>query len=229
MRTLIAIHSCQADIRNGRNQAIRETWLKDANRFSDYKFFIGGFGESQEDEVWLDVDDTGDALIYKDAALLRWALDHSYERIFKTETDVYVDLPVMFNSDYCAADVIGRVIGDEWGKLYPRTNVYCFIQGHGIWYSQKAAELIADNLIDTYNTLSKTSWTEPNQADLGPRASDLWSGQLLTKAWQDGVITVRPDSCYAHGPFTYHLQGDYHVKQGTPAWLHKMHRELGRS
>jgi len=135
----------------------------------------------------------------------------------------------MFNSDYGAADVIGRLIGPEWGQLYPRTNVYCFIQGHGVWYSQKAAQFIADELVSTYERLSPQSETEPNQADLGPRSSDLWSGQLLTEKWREGLITVRPDACYAHGPFTYHLQGDYYVKKGTPAWLRKMHRDLGRS
>jgi hypothetical protein len=43
MKILIAIVSCRRDARNGFNQAVRDTWLKDISKFPEveYKFFIG--------------------------------------------------------------------------------------------------------------------------------------------------------------------------------------------
>jgi len=231
LKPLIAIHSCLNDIRNGRNQAIRETWLQGVEKYADYRFFIGGHPASaQDDEVWFPgVDDTGNNLMEKDAAILEWALSWGYEHILKTETDVYLDLPIIFNMDYKSDDVIGALVGWQWGAKYPRTNVKCFIQGHAIWYSKKAAEYIANGLLDTYKRLSPTAETEPGQADLGPRSSDLWSGQLIEGLWRQGKLTVRTDGNFGRGPYSYHLQGNYDVKSRAPEWLHKMHNATNRA
>ena len=54
MRLLIAISSCRRDCRNGFNQALRDTWLKDlANKHPDvtYKFFVGDGTPTEDNEV----------------------------------------------------------------------------------------------------------------------------------------------------------------------------------
>jgi hypothetical protein len=56
MKILIAITSCRRDARNGFNQALRDTWLKDINKYPgvDYKFFMGDGTPTADDEdaIW---------------------------------------------------------------------------------------------------------------------------------------------------------------------------------
>ena len=62
MKILIAILSCRRDARNGFNQAIRDTWLKDISKFPDvdYKFFVGDGTTSDEyDEAALQAKSIG--------------------------------------------------------------------------------------------------------------------------------------------------------------------------
>ena len=62
MKILIAITSCRRDARNGFNQAVRDTWLKEVGNFPvDYKFFIGDGAPSNN---------------YDDAAIWASSKDH---------------------------------------------------------------------------------------------------------------------------------------------------------
>jgi hypothetical protein len=55
MRKLLAITSCVRDAQNGNNQAIRDTYLRDAAQYPDleYRFFIGDGTPTGEDESTL--------------------------------------------------------------------------------------------------------------------------------------------------------------------------------
>jgi hypothetical protein len=224
--TLIAIHSCSADIKNGRHNAIRETWMYEAVKHADVRFFVGRENTVPliGDEIQLDATEDRENLIEKEAAIMRWA-HKRYGRILKTETDVYFNVRRLFESNYKCADVVGRVVG-TLGEHYGSSNFYSFFQGHATWYTDKAAKLVADHLMFAYEDKMAgfTTW-EVGKLDPSKRAADLWSMQALYPFWKAGQITMENDGNYAYGPISYHLLGDYDVKKNTPDWMREMHRE----
>ncbi len=146
----------------------------------------------------------------------------------KTETDVYIDIEKMFKTDFQDSDVSGLIIGPGLGTFYPITNVYSFFQGHAIWYSQKAARFVADELLETYTKLSPSVTYIVGQLDPGPRAADLWSMQVLIPKWKEGLITMKSATGYANGPYTFHLQGNDDVKARASEWIRNMHYQVKR-
>jgi hypothetical protein len=225
MKPLIAVHSCQSDIRNGRNQAIRETWGAEVLQYADLKFFVGGVPcLLQRDEVWVDACDGKYNLIEKEAAMLRWCCEQGYERILKTETDVYIVADRMFQTNFSSCDAIGSLVGEKIGRLYGSSNVYSFFQGHAIWYSKKAAQFVADALLDTFARLSPSvTFSHVCEIDPGARSADLWSMQALIPKWKDGLITMREESGFGRGPLTYHIAVQ-NPKPHVPERLRELHQ-----
>src|SRR5437667_12892229 len=90
MKALIIIPSCARDRAGQREQA-------DLLRgVMDFKFFLGcancnsGNAWGGEDEVILPVRDDYWALPQKVRAAFRWALDHSYDLVFKADRDSFI-------------------------------------------------------------------------------------------------------------------------------------------
>lgn len=58
-KILIAISSCRRDARNGYNQALRDTWVKDIPSDVEYKFFIGDGTPTNDNEEAIAASQTG--------------------------------------------------------------------------------------------------------------------------------------------------------------------------
>lgn len=237
MKPLIAIHSCSADIKNGRHNAIRETWLYEAVKHADVRFFVGRENDIPliGDEVQLDTTQDPNNLVDKEAAMLRWGLNQGYKRILKTETDVYINVSKMFQDDIYSHDVIGRPVGSI-GKLYSKSKFKSFYQGHAVWYSGKAARVLADNLVSFFEANFPAMQNEHYDVDPSRRSADLWSGQVLSPLIERGELTYRDNTDYSFGPITWHYQGDFRV-EGTNAmigknkvceWMRSLHMENTR-
>ena len=88
MKSLLAIVSCAAHANLEQSQ--RKTFLRDCPM--DYLFFRGKNGSvlsAPADVTILDVPDDFLSLPFKVQAMVRWALDCGYERVFKMDTDSY--------------------------------------------------------------------------------------------------------------------------------------------
>jgi hypothetical protein len=229
MKPAILIHSCSADIINGRHAAIRATWLPEARKYADVFFFVGreSVVPLEADEIKLDATEDKDNLVDKEAAMLTWAVNNWYNRMLKTETDVYFNVRRLFEMDFERADVIGREVG-RWGEHFSSSNFWSFMQGHATWYSAKAASLVAWNLHRVATGKMPFRTWEVGKLDPSMRAADLWSAQVLTPAWKNGDVTVDNESGFAYGPRSWHLQGGWSEKNDTPNWMRRMHEKEGR-
>src|ERR1700756_2792629 len=109
MKLLIAISSCGDFERNGCNQALRETWLKDAVALGiPYKFFFGVGQDAPELEdsvVLADVDDG--FLSYKTRASLRWAHAQGFTYVFRCFPDTYVHIKRLMATTFNEFDFYG--------------------------------------------------------------------------------------------------------------------------
>lgn len=118
MKLLIAISSCFDFEKNGNNQALRETWLRDIRSspgvWVDYKFFFG-IGQGAErgilpgDAVLLrDVEDGYGTLTYKTRASLKWALEREYDFVFRCFPDTYVRFDRLMKCGFRRTSVRGE-------------------------------------------------------------------------------------------------------------------------
>ena len=133
MKTLIAITSCARD--REKQQAQRDTWIKDIPAGVDYRFFLGqGNADAKDDEVFLDVPDTYVGLTHKTKGLLEWALAQGYDYIYKTDVDTLVHVKNLLDSGFSAHDYMGGLNGID-GVIFASG-------GAGYWLSAKAARFI---------------------------------------------------------------------------------------
>jgi hypothetical protein len=103
-KTLIAVAGCHKFRERANNQ--RATWVGDVVG-ADVKFFVGHPIDNRTplpDEVWLDCPDSWLERKQKVLAIIRWAMEHGYEYLWKVDDDVYLRperlLSVKF-FDYC--------------------------------------------------------------------------------------------------------------------------------
>jgi Galactosyltransferase len=79
---------------NDRIEAVRDTWLTQANKLPNVtaRFFYGNGGtrDPLADEVFLKVEDDYEHLPHKTIAVVKYALDHGYDYLFKCDDDTYV-------------------------------------------------------------------------------------------------------------------------------------------
>ena len=61
------------------------------------------------DEVFLNAPDEYEATCFKTKGLLRWALDHGYSHVFKTDIDTLVNPVNLMNSGFEQHDFVGRL------------------------------------------------------------------------------------------------------------------------
>ena len=188
-KILIAIASCERDSNNGFNQAVRDTWLN--NSKVDYKFFRGtGNSSNKEDEILLDCPDDYLSLPYKTHEIMRWAADRDYNYIFKCDTDTYVVLENLLNSDFKNWDYIGHfnapigVPNVVYNKLYTWAS-----GGSGYFVSNKAANIIA----------SQTSTEKSVCPNIRIPCEDLWIGQVLGPYIESGDLKAASDNRYGWG------------------------------
>jgi hypothetical protein len=160
MRLLIAVKSCQKDKQAGYHQAIRETWGKTLPKGVDLLFFVGGTTPPpnlEKDERYLPVSDGYWESWPKAHAILRYAIQKSYDFSLLCDTDTYIVLPELMRSGFESYDYCGAWInppGAVFGKVYPPfyTGYYHFLVspsyawasgGHGYILSKTAAKIAA--------------------------------------------------------------------------------------
>jgi hypothetical protein len=105
-------------------KAARDTWIKDATSAGiDVKFFFGRYNDPpgtalvpQDDEVFLDCDDSYDGLVDKVTAMCAWAFTHGYDYFMKVDVDSYVHVQNLIKAmvEFSKWDYVGR----GWGLGY---------------------------------------------------------------------------------------------------------------
>jgi SAM-dependent methyltransferase len=141
MKILIAVMTCHkhrplCDVQ-------RQTWGRDVEGM-DLRFFIGGGEAQRPDEVILDCPDGYRDLPSKCMEIFKWALEHGYDYVFKTDSDVYIRPERLLAAVPVGKDYVGRLRGPARGYPAP----YC--SGMGYWLSRKALQARVDggNLLD---------------------------------------------------------------------------------
>jgi hypothetical protein len=144
---------------------VRATWLKEVAKI-DYKFFYGKGSnrEPLEDEVFLDVEDSYESLSWKTRAIMKWAVDHNYDAVFKCDDDTFV-FPERLINIIPGNPYEGRVNASN-KSLVPRG--WC--SGFAYWLSGRALDIIANA-------------PEPTH-----KAEDLWVGMTLSS---QGIYPVK--------------------------------------
>lgn len=151
MKLLIAIVSCHRF--RDRANVLRRTWIPDVHPAYgeltvDVRFFVGqgGMDGIPDDETRLDVGDDYKSLRLKTQLMFRWAVEHGYDYIFKTDDDVYV-IPERLIRDFKSWDYSGRVRPASNENDAPRiygASETAFCSGFGYWVSNKAAQIVSE-------------------------------------------------------------------------------------
>ena len=136
-----------------RVEAIRDTWLKDVT--FDYKFFYGRGPDAfrKSDTVFLNAPDDYHHSDQKIRGVIRYALEHGYDRLLKIDDDVYAYWN-RITANVPSADYVG-------GGPFGPGSAYC--SGAAYWLSRKAMEIL-------------------DRARAGCWAEDRWVGETLQRA-----------------------------------------------
>lgn len=241
MKPLIAIASCKRDCENGFNQAIRDTWGKEASMLASTLFFTGkDAGPQDKDVIELNCPDDYLGLPWKTYRILEWALANGYSHIFKCDTDTYVRPRRMLKSNYHRHDYVGNFVGRKDNGRFlarrgntvgptivgvPRVVYECLYSwasgGAGYWLSAKAAKYIMEN--------------PPDERAICPHlkypCEDLWIGNLMGPQIKAGALTGVDDTRYGQSYrqdyrviFTAHFCSEGKKRSFNTEWMHKHHQ-----
>lgn len=163
MKTIILIVSCRDDADSGKNDVVRETWLRQWPDLIPHKFILGrGCQKTHDDELVFDVFDgflnpevePMEGTSGKIQAALAWAVNQGYSHMFICFPDTYVHVPRLLASKYWKGHYIGNFLGHS-NRFYAKG-------GAGYWLSAWCAEkLVAAG--------------KPNHP-----SDDVWIGRWLT-------------------------------------------------
>ena len=220
MKILIAIASCARDTKNGFNEAIRKTWLKESP--VDYKFILGkSAASSSSDELVVDCNDDYNHLPYKTLELLRWAVANDYDYVFKCDTDTYVVLSNLLASSYGLYDYVGTFNGSIgipdiiYGKCFSWAS-----GGSGYWLSNRAMKFILEKGVGE-NAICPA---------LKIPCEDLWIGQVLGQKIKDGIFTAFDEPGYNKNfnenyktIISSHYCSEGMKRKFDTAWMYKHH------
>ena len=150
-KLLIGISSCARFEQNGWNDALRETWLKDAAELSiDYRFFIGDhigttlLDTTAEDVVVVKADDGYDGITVKAKRKFQYAVDLGYDFVFNCYHDTYSCVERLVALCDGHADYIGDFYHTDVRQPYPHDSYGRHCQGGpGYLISRKAFALCA--------------------------------------------------------------------------------------
>ncbi len=152
-RVLIGVTTCHARQFVPRAQSQRDTWVLDATGLADVLFFSGdrhiakeGYHRFSQPDGWRNGDevflDCGDGYLERPGkikAMCQWALAQGYDRVFKTDDDVYIDVPGLLEAEYHGAEYIGRPVESK------QSSRHMFASGFGYWLGQWAMRVIAED------------------------------------------------------------------------------------
>lgn len=139
MKPIILITTCQWHL--SKNEQCRATWLKQCN--IDYKFIFGqGHTQSADDELVLPIGDSYSDLPAKIQTSHRWALEHNYDFILKTDCDVYLSVPRLLSSSFEQYAYSGNLFWPD--ARFP------FALGSAYWLNKQASEILVETKLPDY-------------------------------------------------------------------------------
>lgn len=193
MRPLILITSCNAHL--SRNVQCRATWLQNCN--VDYRFVLGNGNEPiYGDELILPVDDSYYGLPAKIQASHKWALEHDYDFICKTDCDVYLVPHRVLSSDFSNFDYTGNFYYDS------------FAMGSCYWMSRKATEILVNS---------------PLPAPFATGGDDVWVGRVMREA---GIQGHHEPKYYIGDSPNYETCFSLHVSGPPKLDMMEVHRRM---
>jgi hypothetical protein len=221
VQCLIAISSCWDYEKKGFNDAVRQTWIPEAAKLFDVRFFVGkGQGaetaELAEDTILLpDVEDDYAHLTSKTQNSLRWANEKGYQHVFRAFPDTYLVPSLLYGCGFDAVDYAGHFRGE-----LPLPGNYAN-GGPGYFLSRKAFSFLLDAPITGVFKEEIIHWAE-----------DLWVGQILGRHLDAGILYrddwarfINHGSRYfptrANGVISSHLSCPYGYN--GPAHMHEAH------
>lgn len=121
---LIVVLTWTPDCDNGRNNAVRQTWVREwcnhplmyrVGNMPDYRFCYDGEHDRilEPDEVKFDVPRGKLNTSFKTQAMALWALEQGYEHVFFVPTDCYVCIPRLLVSGFKAREYTGYQVPVE--------------------------------------------------------------------------------------------------------------------
>lgn len=171
MKSIILITSCAYHLT--KNEQCRNTWLKQWNQLVDYKFVLGqGNSKKLDDELVLSVDDTYQGLPQKIQASHKWALEKGYDYILKTDCDVFMHVPRLFQSNFEKHPYSGNL-------FWPEAK-YRFVLGSAYWLNKKASEILVKAKLPAYPAYG---------------GDDVWVGRIM----QENDIPIHHEPRYYVG------------------------------
>jgi len=218
-KLLIAVKSCQRDLKLGFHDVIRTTWGKDAKALGiDVRFFVGAEAiPYQSDEVHVKSADDYNALPYKTRDICRWANGKMVDYVFLCDTDTFLVPSKMLMCGFEKYDYVGKIdktpgvpfpyvaVGREGQQEnHPKCYSWCS-GGYGYFLSRKAFQEVAFEHPTSY-------------------AEDLWVGQVIGPMIAKGEMTVltTPINAYSwHHP----QHGEIYTLDAMKGWMEKMYVE----
>lgn len=186
MKCLVAVKSCERDARNGFNQVMRDTWIKDVYG-ADVVFFMGQSTiVPKNDEVQLDCPDDYMSLPHKTRAIINFALHRDYDFVFFCDTDTYVIPKRLFESGFESYDLTGLFNGRIGVPNATEGKYWAWISGgNGYWLSRRAMRIID-------SCEPPTDWAE-----------DRMIGQVLGPYFMRGDLKA-----FSHQDYGFHTDGN---------------------
>jgi hypothetical protein len=219
MRLLIAVKSCQRDLKLGFHNVIRSTWGKDAKALGiDVRFFVGAEATPyQSDEVHVKSADDYNALPYKTREICRWANGKMLDYVFLCDTDTFLIPKKMLECRFDKYDYAGKIsqpvnkpfhyehTGREGQKEYHERCYPWASGGFGYFLSRKAVQEVA--------------FEHPMSQN-----EDLWVGQVIGKLAAVGEMSIlsTPANVYS---FHHPQHGELYSLEPLKAWQEQMYQE----
>jgi hypothetical protein len=168
MKPIILITACAYHL--VRVAQCRATWLAAWGHLIDYRFVFGnGYYTERSDELVFPVDDSYMGLPAKIQQSHKWAVDHEYTHILKTDCDIYLHIPRLLDSGF---DSLSSYIGNFYYSE--------FAMGAAYWLDKKASEILVNAPLPFPGT---------------PGGDDIWVGRVMA----EHGITGRHDARYHIG------------------------------
>jgi len=219
MKLLIAVKSCQRDLKLGFHDVIRSTWGKDAKALGiDVRFFVGAEATPyQSDEVHVKSADDYNALPYKTREICRWANGKMLDYLFLCDTDTFLIPKKMLECGFDKYDYAGKIsqpvnkpfryehTGREGHKEYHERCYPWASGGYGYFLSRKAFQEVA--------------FEHPMST-----CEDLWVGNVIGKLAAAGEMSIlsTPANTYSwHHP----QHGELYSLEPLKTWQEQMYQE----